>query len=84
MSYFGATYTLTLVPDAGVRDLVGFRSGMSLSCTANPGDTVGMVMDRFNMYRGPDQQITQLWDELGKSIPFSMVIRGNLRALVRA
>ena len=40
-------------------------------------------MDRFNAFRGPDQQITRLYKEDGAALPFSTPISGTLTAIVK-
>lgn len=80
----GSNGILVLQPDATGKKLAGFKSGGALELTASPGETVASVMDKFNTYRGPDQQITQLWDEQGRSLPFSTVVTGRLIAIVKS
>jgi hypothetical protein len=80
----GQNGVLVLQPDASGKQLAGFKSGSALEVTASPGETVASVMDKFNTYRGPDQQITQLWNADGRSIPFSTVVTGRLIAIVRS
>ena len=75
---------LVLQPDATGKTLAGFKSGGVLELSASPGETVASVMDKFNTYRGPDQQIEQLWDEQGRTLPFSTVITGRLIAIVKS
>lgn len=75
---------LVLQPDASGKQLAGFKSGSALELTASPGETVASVMDKFNTYRGPDQQIEQLWDVEGRMLPFSTVVTGRLVAIVRS
>ncbi len=81
---FGSSGVLVLQPDVSGKQLAGFKSGNPLELTASSGETVASVMDKFNTYRGPDQQITQLWDAEGRPIPFSTVVTGRLIAIVRS
>jgi len=74
---------LVLQPDASAKILPGFKSGDPLYLTGNHGDTAGAIMDRFNSYRAPDSQITQLWNVDGTPLPFSTPIKGVLTAVVR-
>lgn len=75
--------SLVLIPDVSGRKYAGFHSGNSLTLTANPGETVGQVMDKFNAFRGPEQQITVLFTYEGQPIPFLTIIRGSMDAYVR-
>jgi hypothetical protein len=79
----GGKGTLVLQPDKSATKLAGFKDGKSLDFSAQSGETVGQIMDRFNVYRGPDQQITQVWTTDGTSLPFSTVVTGRLIAIVR-
>jgi hypothetical protein len=74
---------LLLIPDASGRNYAGFHSGTQLRLAANPGQTVGEVMAKFNAFRGPDEQITILFTGNGNEMPFSTVVLGNLAAIVR-
>jgi hypothetical protein len=74
------TVTLKLIPETKAP---GFLSGKPLTLVAKTGDTVGAVMDRFNTYRGPDEQITTLYTPEGESLDFSTVIYGNMVAVIR-
>jgi hypothetical protein len=79
----GETGTLLLIPDSSGRNYAGFRSGAGLHLAANPGQTVGEVMAKFNAFRGPDEQITVLFTRSGAGLPFSTVVVGTLEAVVR-
>ena len=74
--------SLILSPDESGRKYAGFSSGASLTLTATEGETVQTVMDRFNTYRGPNEQITQLYTSTGTPLPFSTRIQGTLMAIV--
>ena len=74
--------TLILKPDESGRKYAGFLSGESLVLKGNTGETVGVLMERFNTYRGPDQQITNLWTAAGAPLPFSTILNGTLTAIV--
>jgi len=81
---FGAKpVSLTLQPDESGKKYSGFHSGKALSCSAKEGETIQAIMDRFNTYRGPDQQITKLWNSDGSILPFSTVLRGSVTAIVK-
>ena len=57
----------------------GFMNGKSLTLHANPGDTVGSVVERFNIYRGPTHQITHLTKN-GATLLFSEIVQGDMKA----
>lgn len=75
---------LVLQPDSTGKTLPGFTSGNSLRLQGSPGDTVGVILDRFNTYRGPDAQLTDIWGLDGKKIPLSTQVRGTVIAIVKA
>ena len=64
----------------------GFPVGKALSFFAGPGETVGMVVERLNKYRGPDSQLEALryggGDRMGDPLPFSTVVEGSLQAMI--
>jgi hypothetical protein len=62
--------------------LPGFPVGKPLTFFAGPGDTVGIVVERLNKYRGPDHQIKGLKNASGTPLPFSTVIRGSVKAFL--
>jgi hypothetical protein len=72
----------TLIPNERGKTLVGFTSGKPLKLTAKSGETVQIVMDRFNTYRGPESQIRTLLTESGEGLPFSTVITKDMNAIV--
>lgn len=85
--FFGETskeVKLILQPDSSARILPGFKFGDSLHLTGNYGDSVGVIMDRFNAYRAPDSQITQLWKPDGALLPYSTLLTGSFTAIVKA
>ena len=55
-------------------------NGKSLTLHANPGDTVGTVVERFNIYRGPNQQITYLTRN-GMPLLFSEPVVGDMKGM---
>jgi hypothetical protein len=80
----GGGGTLVLTPDTSGKKLAGFHTGASLSLTAGAKETVGDVMEKFNTYRGPEQQITKLWRTDGASLSFDTVVSGTMVAIVRS
>ena len=79
----GKSVVLVIQPDESGKKYAGFREGKSLSLTAKSGETVQIVMDRFNTYRGPDSQVNKLWFSDGRPLPFSHVLTENTTALLR-
>jgi hypothetical protein len=49
---------------------------LGLSLAVNPGETFRAVLDRFNAYRSPYRQITQITTPAGASIPLDTPIHG--------
>ncbi len=82
---FGVSSEIQLIlrPEKSAIGLPGFPTSSDLILVANSGETVSVVMDRFNTYRGPDSQITKLFDNSGTEIPFSTILKQNLVAYVR-
>lgn len=76
-------WSFSIKPDENGKKLAGFKSGNAVTCTASDGETVGAVMDRFNTYRGPEQQIRSLWTVDGKELPYNTVIHKNMITIVR-
>ena len=74
---------LVLKPDESGKQYAGFYSGASLELTATEGETIGAVMDKFNTYRGPDQQISRLYTEAGHPFPFHVPLSGRMTAIVK-
>ena len=76
----------SLVITATTEGVRGFPVGKPLSFFAGPGETVGTVVDRLNVYRGPDQQITSLrygaGDRMGDPLPFSETVHGEIQAIL--
>ena len=78
-----AAATLVLTPDESGRRYAGFGSGQSLTLTATEGETVQAVMDRFNTYRGPKEQINQLYTSSGAPLTFQTPLSGQITAIVK-
>jgi hypothetical protein len=77
-----AKITLILMPNESGKKYAGFHSGESLKLVGDAGVTVGELMDKFNTYRGPDEQITELWQLNGNKLLFSTVLTEDRRAFV--
>ena len=75
--------TLTLQANGSATQLPGFAKG-PLSLTCKRGETVQAVLDRFNTYRGPDSQITELFLASGERLPYTFVLQENLKAFVQS
>ena len=74
--------TLTIVPNDAARRFAGFHRGISLTLTGSYGETVGTLVGRLNEFRGPDQQIIELWSNDGTPIVFSTIIPENGMSVV--
>jgi hypothetical protein len=76
---------LVLRPDASGRTVNGFHGGADLRVSADyMGQSVGELLEKFNVYRSPDQQIVRVWGLSGAEIPHSSKVVGNTIAFVRA
>jgi len=80
-AFVSRTVTLKLIPETSIP---GFKSGNPLILVAKTGDTIGLIMERFNTYRGPDAQITRLYTPEGDLLDFSTVIYDNMVAVIRS
>jgi hypothetical protein len=77
------TNVLVLRPDATGKTLNGFHGGADLRVPADyPGQTVAELLDKFNVYRSPDQQIKRVWGPSGHELSSKEVV-GELIAFVR-
>ena len=66
--------------------MAGFLSGTPLTCVGTSGETIGTILSRFNTYRGPDQQLTEVWSALGPTgqlVPLTTVIKTNIVVYIR-
>ena len=76
---------LILRPDPSAVGIAGFRGGAEMRlATEAPNTTVATLLEKLNKYRGPDQQIRRIWRETGEEIVGSEIVRGDIRAVVRA
>lgn len=47
---------------------VGFKHTGRLTVTATKGETIGDLLERFNAFRGPNSQISGLYDMTGTPV----------------
>ncbi len=83
LGFGGDEGVLVLQPDASAQRLAGFHTGQSLELKTTTGETVGELLDKFNTYRGPEQQITQLWTTDNRPIDFGTRVIGRINAVVK-
>lgn len=89
-SWWGTTNTdlsvlvLHPTPEAA-KTVAGFRGGKDLEMkVVVEGETVAQVLDRLNIYRGPDQILQRVWiPNSAQELPGSTVVRGKRVAEVR-
>lgn len=85
---FGASEkgTLILKPDpSAASTLHGFKSGTELRVSADgTGQTVGDLLDKFNKYRGPDQQIQRIWNTDGSEVSLKETVKGERTVILRS
>lgn len=74
---------LVLQPDASAQRLAGFHTGQSLELKTTTGETIGELLNKFNTYRGPEQQITQVWTTNNRPFDFATRVIGRLVAVVK-
>ena len=80
----GANNVLVLRPDSTGKTLNGFQNGADLRIPADyPGQKVTELLDKFNVYRSPDQQIKRVWGPSGQELS-DWSVTGSLIAFVRA
>lgn len=71
-------------PEAA-KTVAGFRGGQDIQMTVTAeGETVAQVLERLNIYRGPDQILKRVWTpNSAQEMPGSTAVRGKLVAEVR-
>ena len=74
---------LTLQPDNSGMKYAGFKDGTALKLVGKEGDTVGDFMRKFNIYRGPEEQIMMLYNTDGSILSFTTVVRQDMTAVVK-
>lgn len=65
---------LTPSAQAVLRKLAGFHSGNPLKIVFRPGETIDAILDRFNEYRSPENQIEVLFTDSGLKTKCSMSV----------
>ncbi len=76
--------TLVLRPDASTVGFPGFPTlSAELRLTASGGETIGLLLERLNTYRGPDSQIKKIYSESGAELPHSQIVNGTVIGIVR-
>jgi hypothetical protein len=81
-----ASVKLILTPTMNGKPVAGFLSGAPLTCVATSGETIGTILSRFNVYRGPDQQLTEVWSAMravGQPVPLTTVIKADTVVYIR-
>ncbi len=82
--FFSPAPIITLNPDNSGKKVAGFREG-GLKITADySGQSVRELLDKFNKYRGPDQQIKRVWDKDGATINPETPVTENTVFVIRA
>jgi hypothetical protein len=78
--------TLILKPDpSAITKVSGFKSGAELRVAADQaGQTVGDLLEKFNKYRGPDQQIHKVWTPTGTPVSLTQTVKGDMVVHLRA
>ena len=73
---------LSLIPSQKAihRRLAGFHSGDTLKLFFKPGERLDAVLERFNEYRSPENQILELFmsPDLTRSYPMRSVLNSDL------
>jgi hypothetical protein len=75
---------LTLIPDSSAHAIAGFKSAAPLRLTGLAGESVGLLLDRLNTYRSPEQQIHTIYTKDGKELVKSTVLHADCEAYVRS
>jgi hypothetical protein len=73
---------LTLQPDNSGMKYAGFKDGTALKLVGHEGEMIADFMRRFNQYRGPEEQITVLYNADGQIVPFSTLVRQDMTVIV--
>lgn len=84
---FGASEKgiLILKPDPSATVIHGFKGGQELRVSADVSNqTIGDLLNKFNKYRGPDQQIRRVWSTDGTPVSLTDVLKGERTVILRA
>lgn len=63
--------------DDAAKSLPGFHTG-GLTLDAKAGETVGLVLERFNQFRGPDSQIRHVFTADGHEVPMKTILTDSV------
>ena len=76
--------TLSLIPTKAAvnRKVAGFHQGTPLKLSFREGETLAIVMGRFNEYRSPDNQIESLINSDSSPFPMTTVLTKDLGLFV--
>lgn len=75
---------LILRPHKSIVGSPGFPTLADLTLTASAGENVETVLNRFNTYRGPSHQITEVYAEDAVTVlPQTTVLHGTVIAIVK-
>jgi hypothetical protein len=70
---------------SGKQRVSGFFAGQDLTLRVGAaGETIQILLDRLNTYRGPTQQIRRLWTLEGEELKLDSPVKGQIIAEVRA
>jgi hypothetical protein len=77
--------TLVLKPDASMVGCPGFPTSDPLTLTGLDGETIAAFLDKFNTYRGPENQIRVVYDAASGVHPISLdvKVRGVMTVIVK-
>ena len=76
--------SLTLKPSQAAvdRKLAGFMQGKPLVLNFKSGELLATVLERFNTYRGPENQIKRLVTSANQDYPLNSPLVGDLVLVV--
>ena len=67
------------------RAIAGFQTGADLRVVADGHrETVGDMLEKLNVYRGPDQQLLHIYDAKGVLVNADTIVKGEMVVFVRA
>jgi hypothetical protein len=73
---------VSIIPDSSAKRFSGLSGGV-LKLTDLSGTTLGTVINKFNTYRAPDQQIKRVFSQNGNVLSLDTVLKNDITVIVK-